>query len=62
MINSLRTQSSSHGAQVSKAELLRYVESQFNVADMNHDGYLDVYDLQLLLGLLSRPKMEKFVS
>jgi hypothetical protein len=59
MIHSLRTLSDSHGAKVSKEELLRYVESQFNVADINHDGYLDVYDLTPFFGLLSHPTLEK---
>lgn len=59
MIHSLRTQSSSHRTHVSKEELLRYVESQFNFADMNHDGYLDIDDLKRFLVLLSHPKIEK---
>lgn len=59
MIDSLRTKANAHRAQVSKEELLRYVECQFNVADLNRDGYLDVDDLQRFLELLSHPKIGK---
>ena len=58
MLHALRAQPIAHGSQVSREELLRYVEAQFDVADLNHDGYLDVDDLRLFLKLMCHPKLD----
>jgi hypothetical protein len=58
MLHALRAQPNAHGSQVSREELLRYVEAQFDAADVNRDGNLDVDDLRLFLKLICHPKLE----
>ncbi len=57
MISALHASSSGHGLQVSKSEFLRYTEAQFDAADVNHDGKIDVEQLKFFLGLLTHPKI-----
>jgi len=41
---------------VSKAEVFRFLESQFARADRNHDGMLDIDELALFVQYVSHPE------
>jgi Ca2+-binding EF-hand superfamily protein len=59
MYYALRVESGNHSLKVSKTDLLRYVETQFDAVDLNHDGSLDIDDLQRFLRILSHPAIER---
>ncbi len=41
---------------VSKAEYMKFMESEFDFADVNHDGQLDSAELSKLIRRLTRPR------
>jgi hypothetical protein len=43
---------------VSKAEVFRFLEMQFARADRNHDGMLDVEELELFVQCVSHPEAD----
>jgi hypothetical protein len=59
MYHALRVETGHHSLKVSKSDLLRYVETQFDAVDLNHDGSLDIDDLQRFLRVLSHPSIER---
>jgi hypothetical protein len=53
--NDQRAQSDSDTSRVTKAQVLKFLESQFSLADQDKDGALDVHELQAFLNALSHP-------
>lgn len=56
---SLQATASGQRLRVSKVEFLRYTEAQFDAADVNRDGALDVEELRFFLGLLAHPTISR---
>jgi hypothetical protein len=51
----LRLMDTDKDGKVSKAEYMRFMESEFDFADINHDGQLDSAELTRLIRQLSHP-------
>jgi len=62
------TQHHEHGnsgqddCKVSKAQLLRFIEAKFQMADRDHDGQLDIKELSNFLRFVTHPDLRALRS
>jgi hypothetical protein len=55
MENDQSAQSEADTSRVTKAQVFRFLELQFSLADIDKDGALDIHELQIFISTLSHP-------
>jgi hypothetical protein len=55
MENDQLAQSEADTSRVTKAQVFKFLELQFSLADVDKDGALDIHELQIFIDALSHP-------
>jgi Ca2+-binding EF-hand superfamily protein len=58
MENDQLAQSEADAGRVTKAQVLKFLELQFSLVDIDKDGALDIHELRTLVNALSHPDID----